>query len=57
MLEYILYTIAVTKYNIPIIYNDYEYCISLYVLILSNNTGGAIDLAAATSYCLVIKKS
>tara|TARA_R110002072_G_C7714544_1_gene514325 strand:+ start:403 stop:717 length:315 start_codon:yes stop_codon:yes gene_type:complete len=26
-------------------------------LILSNNTGGAIDLAAATSYCLVIKKS
>ena len=25
MLEYILYTIAVTKYNIPIIYNDYEW--------------------------------
>jgi hypothetical protein len=25
-------------------------------LILANNTGGAVDLGAATAYCLVIKK-
>ena len=26
-------------------------------LVLANNTGGGIDLAAGTAYCLVIKKS
>ena len=26
-------------------------------LVLANNTGGGIDLAARTAYCLVIKKS
>jgi len=26
-------------------------------LVLANNTGGAVDLGAATAYCLVIKKS